>query len=92
MISEIRKLSAVANKPVLPYIAVHLRDILFIELGNPRSGDVIDYEKVLLFGSALSKLCYFQRHQYSLSVDPMVRFSCFLCLWIDLLAIDCSLL
>ena len=53
------------KKGVLPYMAIHLRDILMIEMGNPRPGDdVIDFDNVILFGSALSKLCYFQRHPY----------------------------
>jgi hypothetical protein len=64
---EVARVSRDAGKPLLPYVSVHLRDILFIELGNSREDkSVINYEKTLLFGNALSKLCYFQRHPYSI--------------------------
>ncbi len=67
---ELARVARDASKALLPYVAVHLRDVLFIELGNPRGEAVVNYEKTLLFGNALSKLCYFQRHHFHLPRHP----------------------
>ena len=54
---------------VIPYIALHLRDIMMIEMGNPGEDGVIDWEKTMLFGNALGKLCFFQRHRRTTDIS-----------------------
>jgi len=49
----------------LPYLGVYLRDLTFIEEGNPtflRENNLINYEKIQLVGQVIREVQFFQKN------------------------------
>lgn len=61
--------------PALPYLGVFLRDLLFIEEGNPdnKDEDVINFEKLMLIGDVITQIKYFQSKSYGFTHDVLLQ-------------------
>jgi len=49
----------------LPYLGVYLRDLTFVEEGNPtHTAGLINYAKIRLVGNVIQEVQYFQAHSH----------------------------
>jgi len=67
-----------AQVPVLPYLGLYLRDITFVEDGNPyMMGDpadgVINYEKLNLLGDIIVQVKHFQESPYPFEFNDILQ-------------------
>ena len=62
-----------ANPPVIPYMGVHLSDLVFIEDGNPdKLGGLINFEKRRLVCKVITQLQSYQQNAYNLEAVPRI--------------------
>eukprot|EP01114_Cavostelium_apophysatum_P024062 TRINITY_DN928_c0_g1_i2.p1 TRINITY_DN928_c0_g1~~TRINITY_DN928_c0_g1_i2.p1 ORF type:complete len:460 (+),score=96.19 TRINITY_DN928_c0_g1_i2:146-1525(+) len=63
--------------PIIPYLGIFTRDLLFIEEGNPDwvgdSKRVVNFEKLLLLGDVILQLKQFQDSSYNFVYDPILQ-------------------
>lgn len=64
--SNYKKLIVSQPPPMIPYIGLYLRDLTFLEFGNPDmlEGDIINYDKYRMISSVLIELRTFQEIPY----------------------------
>lgn len=72
---EIRKLQA-EKSPCIPYMAITLRDVTFIDDGNSdhiQDTDLINWEKLRMLGNSIDKLSWGRKGSYNkISVDNKI--------------------
>jgi len=60
-----------AKAPAIPYLGVHLQDLIFIEDGNPdRLGSLINWRKRKLVSNIINTVLYFALINSSYQLDP----------------------
>lgn len=72
-----RSALAGAKAPLLPYLGVCLRDMLFVEEGNGnyinKEDGVINFEKLQLMGNVILQVRQFQQERYLFQYEPVVQ-------------------
>ncbi|KAH3766200.1 Ras guanine nucleotide exchange factor [Pelomyxa schiedti] len=72
-----RKKLQACSLPTIPYLAVWLKDLTFIEDANSDfvSDNIVNWEKMHMIASVFEKLHYYQSHPYKLkSYQPLVDY------------------
>jgi len=65
-----------SKTPVLPYLGLFLKDLTFIEDGNPDTLDKkINFQKVAMIGKKLREIKNFQQNEYKISgkITPLLK-------------------
>eukprot|EP01117_Protostelium_nocturnum_P002414 TRINITY_DN130_c0_g3_i1.p1 TRINITY_DN130_c0_g3~~TRINITY_DN130_c0_g3_i1.p1 ORF type:complete len:1171 (+),score=382.86 TRINITY_DN130_c0_g3_i1:179-3514(+) len=70
-----RRAFKIAQKPAVPYIAVILKDLTFIEDGNQnfRTDGMVNFEKMTMLAKAFAQVQNYQQEEYIYVDSPEVR-------------------
>ena len=76
-----KKLLQSKEPPIVPYLGVFLRDLTFIEVGNPtyHEGKIVNYEKFRMIAAVFNEFTSFQKDKYDFvenrQLQTIFRFS-----------------
>ena len=63
--------------PMIPYLGVFLKDLTFLDIGNPKHLDeekkFINFDKLRMISSVISELRTFQEIPYQFKPDPVIQ-------------------
>lgn len=62
----------VCEPPAVPYLSLYVKDLAFIEDGNPNivSGQLVNWRKMKMFAGVLNELIAFQQRPYYFQRNP----------------------